>query len=163
MWSSNSLPFPGTQSSQPGFNVSSCCSIFSFLCNVLQTVQLLSRFFGHCVVCPSSIYPLVSSNVWPLCCLSFFDLPFGILKLFLQIEDIFPSTVYEHKLFENMDWHNRECPDGKSQTNSPVNTQFSIMVNVLSSSAVDRGFEPGRVKPRTIQLIFAASLLSMQL
>ena len=44
-------------------------------------VQLLSCFFGHCVVCPSSIYPLVSSNFWPLCCPSFFDLPFGILKL----------------------------------------------------------------------------------
>ena len=98
------------------------CRWFNF-CPVSLAIVLsvLLRFtlwypqiFGHSVVSPSSIYPLVSSNFWPLCCLSFFDLPFGILKLFLQIEDIFPSTVYEHKRFENMDWHHRECPDGKS-------------------------------------------------
>ena len=33
------------------------------------------------------------------------------------------------------------------------------MVSVLASSAVDHGFEsPGRVKPKTIKLVFVASL-----
>jgi hypothetical protein len=36
------------------------------------------------------------------------------------------------------------------------------MVRVLSTSAVDRGFDPGRVKPRTIKLVFVASPLSTQ-
>jgi hypothetical protein len=37
---------------------SSCCSIFSFLCSVLQIVVCHFNLFcfGHCVVCPSSIY-----------------------------------------------------------------------------------------------------------
>ena len=34
------------------------------------------------------------------------------------------------------------------------------MVIMLVSSAVDRGF--GRVKPKTIQLVFVASLLGMK-
>jgi hypothetical protein len=38
-----------------------------------------------------------------------------------------------------------------------------VMVSVLASSAVDLGFEPGRVKPKTIKLVFVASSLSMQL
>ena len=37
----------------------SCCSIFCFLCSVLQIIVLLSLFFGHCIVVPSSIYMLV--------------------------------------------------------------------------------------------------------
>jgi hypothetical protein len=36
------------------------------------------------------------------------------------------------------------------------------MVSVLVSSAVDRGFEPRRVKPKTITLVFVASALSTQ-
>ena len=36
------------------------------------------------------------------------------------------------------------------------------MVDVLASGAVDRGFEPGRVKPRTIKLVFVASPLNTQ-
>jgi hypothetical protein len=36
------------------------------------------------------------------------------------------------------------------------------MVSVLASSAVDRGFDPDRVKPKTIKLVFVASPLSMQ-
>ena len=36
------------------------------------------------------------------------------------------------------------------------------MVSVLASSVVDRGFKPDRVKPKTIKLVFVASLLSMQ-
>ena len=34
------------------------------------------------------------------------------------------------------------------------------MVNVLAPSVVYRGFEPDRVKPKTIKLVFVASLLS---
>ena len=34
------------------------------------------------------------------------------------------------------------------------------MVNVLASSVVFREFEPGRVKPKTIKLVFVASPLS---
>ena len=34
------------------------------------------------------------------------------------------------------------------------------MVSVLVSSAVDREFKPGRVKPKTIKLVFVASSLS---
>ena len=37
-----------------------------------------------------------------------------------------------------------------------------VMVSVLASIAVDRGFKPGRVKPKTIKLVFVASLLSTQ-
>ena len=34
------------------------------------------------------------------------------------------------------------------------------MVSVLASTAVDRGFEPDRVKPKTIKLVFVASPLN---
>jgi len=37
-----------------------------------------------------------------------------------------------------------------------------IMVNVVASSAVDRGSSPGQIKPKTIKLVFVASPLSMQ-
>ena len=37
-----------------------------------------------------------------------------------------------------------------------------VMVNVLVSSAVDRGFEPGLVKPKTKKLVFVASSLITQ-
>ena len=37
----------------------SCCSIFSFLCSVLQIIVQLFLSFGHCIVVPSSIYGLV--------------------------------------------------------------------------------------------------------
>jgi hypothetical protein len=36
------------------------------------------------------------------------------------------------------------------------------MVRVPASSVVNCGFEPGRVKPKTIKLVFVASPLSMQ-
>ena len=36
------------------------------------------------------------------------------------------------------------------------------MVSMLVSSAVDRGFVPGRVIPKIIKLVFVTSLLSMQ-
>ena len=36
------------------------------------------------------------------------------------------------------------------------------MVSVIASSAVDRGFEPGRIEPKTVKLVFVASLLSTQ-
>ena len=72
----------------------SCCSIFSFLCSVLQIIVLLSLSFGHCIVVPSSIYGLVGFVLldlqfsvqcfvdhclvvpffWPLYCRSFFNL-----------------------------------------------------------------------------------------
>jgi hypothetical protein len=37
-----------------------------------------------------------------------------------------------------------------------------IMVSLLASSVVDRGFEPWLVKPQTIKLVFVASALSTQ-
>ena len=37
----------------------SCCSILGFLCSVLQIIVLLSLYFGHCIVVPSSIYGVV--------------------------------------------------------------------------------------------------------
>jgi len=43
-----------------------------------------------------------------------------------------------------------------------MNRISDIMVSVLVSSVVDRGFEPGWVKPKTIQLVFVASPLSTQ-
>ena len=43
-----------------------------------------------------------------------------------------------------------------------MNCIIDIMVSVLISSAVDRGFKPGWVKPKTIKLVFVASPLSMQ-
>jgi acyl-CoA synthetase (AMP-forming)/AMP-acid ligase II len=38
----------------------------------------------------------------------------------------------------------------------------SIMVSMLTSCAIDRGFEHDRVKPKTIKLVFVDSPLSMQ-
>ena len=43
-----------------------CCSIFSFLCSVLQIIFLLSLSFGHCIVVPSSIYGLVGFVLFDL-------------------------------------------------------------------------------------------------
>jgi hypothetical protein len=37
-----------------------------------------------------------------------------------------------------------------------------IVVSMLASSAVDRGFVPGRVKPKTMKLVFVAFLQSTQ-
>ena len=37
-----------------------------------------------------------------------------------------------------------------------------LKVSVVASSAVDRVFEPGRLKPKTVKLVFAASPLSKQ-
>ena len=48
----------------------SCCSIFSFLCNVLCIIFFGPFSFGHCLVCPL-IY-----SYW---------LPLGIFKLFLFV------------------------------------------------------------------------------
>ena len=36
------------------------------------------------------------------------------------------------------------------------------MVSVLASSVVDHSSSPGRVKPKTIKLVFAASPISIQ-
>ena len=43
-----------------------------------------------------------------------------------------------------------------------LNRIGGVMVSVLASSAVDCGFEPDRVKPKTIKLVFVASPLSTQ-
>ena len=43
-----------------------CCSIFSFLCSVLQIIVLLSFSFGHYIVVPSSIYGLVGFVLFDL-------------------------------------------------------------------------------------------------
>ena len=37
-----------------------------------------------------------------------------------------------------------------------------VMVSVFASSAVAHGFKPDRVKPKTLKLVFVASLLSTQ-
>ena len=36
------------------------------------------------------------------------------------------------------------------------------MLSVLASSVLECGFEPSRVKPKTMKLVFVVSLLSMQ-
>jgi len=43
-----------------------------------------------------------------------------------------------------------------------VNHIGGVMVSVFTSSAVDRGFGPGRTKPKTIQLICVSSPLSTE-
>jgi hypothetical protein len=47
-------------------------------------------------------------------------------------------------------------------TSSKKNCNGGVMVTVLASSAVDRGFEPNRVKLKTIKMVFVAFPLSMQ-
>jgi hypothetical protein len=47
-------------------------------------------------------------------------------------------------------------------TNSFDHIGGIIMVSMLASSVVDRGSSPGRVKPKSIKLVFVASLLSTQ-
>jgi len=37
-----------------------------------------------------------------------------------------------------------------------------VMVSLLTSSAVDRGFEPDQVKPKTMKSVFVASPLNTQ-
>jgi hypothetical protein len=37
-----------------------------------------------------------------------------------------------------------------------------VMVSMLALSVVDRGLSPGLVKPKTMKLMFASSLLSRQ-
>jgi hypothetical protein len=37
------------------------------------------------------------------------------------------------------------------------------MVSVLASSAIDHGFKPSSVKPKTIKLVFDASPLSIKI
>ena len=45
-----------------GFQLGSCCSIFSFMCSVLEIVVCsFVFFFGHCIVCPS--ITLLSSSL----------------------------------------------------------------------------------------------------
>jgi hypothetical protein len=59
-----------------------------------------------------------------------------------------------------------DCHKGlSSSSNPPYSQSYSIsgvVVSVLALSAVDRGFEPSRVQPKTIKLVFVASPLSMQ-
>ena len=43
-----------------------------------------------------------------------------------------------------------------------VNPIGGVMVSALPSSLVDRGFDPDRVKPKTIQMIFVGSPISTQ-
>ena len=43
-----------------------------------------------------------------------------------------------------------------------VNPIGDVMVSALPSSLVDRGFDPDRVKPKTIKMIFVASPISTQ-
>ena len=62
----------------PGFLWGSCCSIFIFLCCVLQIIVCYFLHFGHCIICPASIYgfclplwylkfrPFLGLSNWPL-------------------------------------------------------------------------------------------------
>ena len=50
----------------------------------------------------------------------------------------------------------------KTITRRKWNCIGGVMVSVLASSAVDRGFEPGQVKPKTIKLVCVASPLSTE-
>ena len=82
----------------PGFDGCSCCSIFTFLCNVLEIIVVCPFSFGHCIVClrftisdyPFGIFnlflrilitPLVSSNFF----LRLLITLFGIFKFFLRL------------------------------------------------------------------------------
>jgi hypothetical protein len=77
-------------------------TVSDYLCWYLQT-------FGLCVVCPSVIdnlwLPLlVSSNFWPLCCLSFCDCRslithFGFFKLFALVLFVLPWLTVFHYPF----------------------------------------------------------------
>ena len=50
----------------------------------------------------------------------------------------------------------------KKALSGRVKANCCIMVIVLSSNVVDRGFEPRRVRPKIIQFVFASSWLSTQ-
>ena len=45
---------------------------------------------------------------------------------------------------------------------SKIQSTNGVMVSMLVSSAVDRGFEPDRVIQQTTKLVFVTSPLSMQ-
>ena len=60
-----------------------------------------------------------------------------------------------HTLSENIKFIYTSFRNGKKR-------EHLTSLSYLASSAVDRGFEPRRVTPKTMKLVFAASLLSTQ-
>ena len=55
-----------------------------------------------------------------------------------------------------------KSPIDSSNFSNTIHHIGSVMVSVLTSCVVDVGFEPGRVKPKTIKLVFVASSLNMR-
>ena len=58
--------------------------------------------------------------------------------------------------------HMAEKTLGCSPISKNTNRISGVMVSVLNSSAVDRGFESDQVQPQTIKMVFVASPLSTQ-
>ena len=61
--------------------------------------------------------------------------------VFRAVSDILQSNMHSYRFFNRIG---------------------GLMVSVLASSAVDRGFEPGQVKPKTIKLVFVTFPLGTQ-
>ena len=95
-----------------GFQLASCCLSFSFLCTVLY-ILVCPFSFGHCIVCPISIY-----GFW---------LMFWHLQTFLNKQYYTKRTIVI-TLFQYF-FHIQSNRIGYA------------MVSVLASSVVDFGFE----------------------
>jgi len=55
------------------------------------------------------------------------------------------------------------CPNTSSFTSFICSKSIGVVMGcMLATSAVDMGLSPGQIKPKTIKLVFVASLLSMQ-
>ena len=79
-------------------------SIFSFLCNVLQIIVCpFVLFFGHCIVCPSTIYGfyiVLVAYVASFSGLSFLNAP----SIFSNVHryDVVPSTVKANESLKHL-------------------------------------------------------------
>jgi hypothetical protein len=125
-------------------------------CKCLNTTSYLPF---HCVSSPWTLHHIYHSTLFhlpehyiiftiPLCFISLNTtsyLPFHCVSSPWTLHHIYHSTVFH--LPEHLTSTNHICV---------------VMVCMLASSAIDLDLSSGRVKPRTIKLVFVASPLSTQ-
>jgi hypothetical protein len=71
-------------------------------------------------------------------------------------------TISYTKLTERLKISNKQYIFKVNRTCRYYRQIETFNLTVFTSRAVDRGFEPGRVEPKTIKLVFAASLQNTQ-
>ena len=91
---------PGAHQLNPGFQWGSCYSIFSFMCMLCRSLQILLFFFGPCVVCPFSIYRfrLPPFDIFKLFLLQMYNSLILILSS-MRYRPSFPSIIKQESMF----------------------------------------------------------------